>query len=221
MSDSHQAERENLLSFRWLLFFPASGGSEQGLANSEYQSIEAVFKQVDRQLWIVTAADGPRRGGLVATFVSKASLDPERPTVSIALAVNHFTRELVDASGAFALHLISREQVELAWRFALGSGRDRDKLSGLKASGVETGSPVLDDCLAWLDCRVYDRHDGGDRIYYWADVVRGKSLGTATPLTEQQLIALASEQQKQQLRQDMESDIVRQRPLLEAYRHPR
>lgn len=192
---------------------------ERVLTNPDLQAIEAVFKQVDRQLWIVTAADRTRRGGLVATFVSKASLDPARPTVSIALAVNHFTRELVDASGAFALHLISREQVELAWRFALGSGRDQDKLSGIKASVVETGSPVLDKCLAWLDCRVYDRHDGGDRIYYWADVVCGESLGTAPPLTEQQLIALASEEQKQQLRQDMESDIARQRPLLEMYRH--
>src|SRR5690606_14882202 len=113
------------------------------------QSIEAVFKQVDRQVWVVTAADGPRRGGLVATFVSKSSLDPEQPTVSVGLAVNHFTRELVDASGAFALHLITPEQVELAWRFALGSGRDRDKLSGVKASVGESGSPILDDCLAW------------------------------------------------------------------------
>jgi flavin reductase (DIM6/NTAB) family NADH-FMN oxidoreductase RutF len=29
-----------------------------------------------------------------------------------------------------------------------------------------TGAPVLDDCLAWLDCRLAGRHDGGDHTIF-------------------------------------------------------
>ncbi len=182
------------------------------------KAIEAVFQGVDREVWIVTAADRARRGGLVATWVSKASLDPEQPTVSIAIAANHFTRALVDASGAFAVHLITPAQVELAWRFAIGSGRDRDKLAGIDHARGASGSPRLAECLAWLDCRVYDRHDGGDRIYYWADVLAGERCGSGEALTEQQLLALADDEQKAALRQNMQQDIALQKPLLAAHR---
>jgi flavin reductase (DIM6/NTAB) family NADH-FMN oxidoreductase RutF len=181
-------------------------------------AIEQVFRLADRQVWIITAADGARRGGLAATWVSKSSLDPQRPAVSIAIAENHFTRVLIDASGAFSAHLITAAQIDLTWRFGLGSGRDHDTLAGVKWSPGPTGSPRLVECRAWLDCRVYDRHDGGDRVYYWADVVAGAALGSGEPLTESRLIALADDAQKAQLRREMAADIALQRPLLAAHR---
>src|SRR5436190_17382603 len=118
------------------------------------QQIEQLFHLVDREIWIVTAVAEQRRGGLVATWVMRASLDPEAPLVVVGLAPNHHTTELVLSSGAFALHLLTQEQLELVWRFALGSSRDRDKLAGLATTAGETGAPILADCLAWLDCRV-------------------------------------------------------------------
>ena len=95
---------------------------------------KTVFRLVSREIWIVTSAAGPRAGGLVATWVSQASIDRERPTAMIGIAPNHFTAELIDASGAFALHLIKAAQVELAWNFALGSGRTRERAKRTKGS---------------------------------------------------------------------------------------
>ncbi len=180
--------------------------------------IESVFRLVNREVWIVTAADGERRGGLVATWVSQASIDREAPTSAIALATNHFTRELVDGSGAFALHLISSEQIDLVWRFALGSGQDRDKLSGVDSTVGDTGSPILQNVLASLECRVIDRHDGGDRIYYWADVVGSSPPRSGSPLCEQELFEKASDEQTGALREAMLADVEIQRPLLASWR---
>jgi flavin reductase (DIM6/NTAB) family NADH-FMN oxidoreductase RutF len=170
-------------------------------------SIADVFSLVDREVWIVTAQAEGRRGGLAATWVSQSSIDPKAPTVAIALAVNHFTRELVDQAGAFALHLITDDQIDLAWRFALGSGRDRDKLAGLATRPGETGCPILQEALAWLECRVYDIHDGGDRIYYWADVVAGGRTGDGRPLRERRLFAAANDQQRAALGEGLLADI--------------
>ena len=188
------------------------------MSERDLRQIEAVFSLVDREVWIVTAADGKRRGGLVATWVSQSSIDPQAPTVAIALATNHFTRELVDRSGAFALHLIASEQVDLVWRFALGSGRDRDKLSGVASTVGDSGSPILQNVLAWLECRVVDRHDGGDRIYYWADVVGSSAPRSGSPLCEQELFAKASDEQTSALRKAMLADLEVQRPLLAGWR---
>jgi flavin reductase (DIM6/NTAB) family NADH-FMN oxidoreductase RutF len=178
-----------------------------------HQQIEQVFRLIDREIWIVTAAAGPRRGGLVATWVSRASLDPQAPLVVVGLAPNHYTAELALAAGGFALHLVAREQLELVWQFALGSGRDRDKLAGVPVTTGQTGAPILSKCLAWLECRVVTTYDSGDRIFFWADVVGGQRVGAGTPLTETDLIAAASPEQLAALRQDMAADIERQPPL--------
>ena len=180
--------------------------------------IEQVFQRTSREAWIVTAASDAQRGGLIATWVSQAAIDRKHPAVLIGIAPNHFTAELIDASGCFALHLISAAQIELAWNFSIGSGRDRDKLSGLAFRGVETSSPILEDCLAWLDCRVFARLPTGDRNYYWADVLAGENVQAGAPLTEQQLIGLASVEQKAALRNNRELDIGTQRPLQQAWR---
>lgn len=178
-----------------------------------------VLQKVDREIWIVTSAspDG-RRGGCVATWVSQASIDPDRPVILAGIAPNHFTSELIDASRAFAAHLISPDQISLAWQFALGSGRTIDKFQGLAPQTGSTGSPVLADSLAWLDCRVFHRLDAGDRIFYWADVVAASPAREGAPLRERELIARASPEQLVALRAGMEADIQLQRPLADAWR---
>ena len=64
----------------------------------EFDSISAAWQLVDRALWVVTAATAKRRGGLLASFVMRSSIDPHVPQVLIGLAPNHFTCELVDGA---------------------------------------------------------------------------------------------------------------------------
>jgi flavin reductase (DIM6/NTAB) family NADH-FMN oxidoreductase RutF len=194
------------------------------ISPAEIPAIDAALRLIDREIWVVTAASGGRRGGLVATWVSSASIDLERPVLMAGIAPNHFTAELIDASRAFAAHLLRPDQVELAWNFSKDSGRNRDKLAGLPVSG-STGPPVLADCLAWLDCRVFARYDAGDRLFYWADVVAAgpaKSAGTKSatdlPLRERAFIRGLNDEQRRRLAQDRAADILAQRPLLDPWR---
>lgn len=186
--------------------------------NQQANQIEELFRLVDREVWIVTATADSKRGGLLATWVSEASIDREHPGVLIGIAPNHFTAELIDAGNAFALHLITEAQIGRAWNFAIGSGRERDKLHGLDAKTGATGSPILTDCLAWLDCQVFARLPTGDRTYYWADVVDTSTSRAGVPLTEQRLIELATDEQKAILRSNRAADIALQRPLQQQWR---
>lgn len=183
---------------------------------------DTLFRRLERELWLVSARDDQRGGGLIATWVSQASIDAEHPTVAIAIAANHFTRDLIDASGAFGLHLLWPAQIDLVWRFALASGRDVDKLSGLEWRCGATGAPLLANCFAALEGRVYDRHDGGDRVYYWADVVHCETNSVESsatrPLTDRQMFALASDEQKARLKAGLLADVHIQRPLLASHR---
>jgi len=191
------------------------------MAMNELDEIDAALRLVDRELWVVTAADGQRRGGLVATWVIAASIDRERPMLLAALGANHFTTELVQASKAFAAHLLRPEQIELAWNFARDSGRQRDKLAGLAVEQHVTGTPVLVDCLARFDCRVFARYDAGDRLLFWGDVVAADgrwSLPTTCALREQEFFAKLTETQRQQLKADRDRDAAAGQPLHDAWR---
>jgi flavin reductase (DIM6/NTAB) family NADH-FMN oxidoreductase RutF len=147
-----------------------------------------LFAWLDQEVWLVTARSGDRRSGLIATFVNQASIVPELPRVVVALSKQHFTRELVEASGAFALHLLAEEQIEFVWRFGLESGRDSDKMAGMSVTRGATGSPLLAEAIGWLDCRVETRLDIGDRVLYVAEVVEGRVTNFAPPLTTKRLM---------------------------------
>ncbi len=103
-------------------------------------AIDQVFRRIDREVWVVTAAADSRHGGLVATWAMQASIDVGDPLVMIGLAPNHFTAELVRASGVFGLHLLRPNQLDLAWRFALSSGRTTDKFAGIESRVQATGA---------------------------------------------------------------------------------
>jgi flavin reductase (DIM6/NTAB) family NADH-FMN oxidoreductase RutF len=160
----------------------------------------------DRELWIVTAANGQRRGGLVATFACVASLVEELPRVLIALATQHHTHQLIEASDAFGLHLIAARQLDWVWRFGLQSGRDVDKLAGLSQESGMTGAPLLSDAIGWLDCRVETRMGIGDRTVYLAEVVAARMNRSEPPLTAKELLKIAPPERLEQLKQLRERD---------------
>lgn len=160
-----------------------SSASQERLDASRQDAIDAVYHLYDPPLWVLTAADGARRGGLVATFVVRASIVPSLPRMVVGIAKHHHTWELIESSGGFVLHLLGEQQRELIWRFGLQSGRETDKLASLPIETTPGGQPRLADALAWLDCRVETRLDSGDRTVYVAAVVDGGTTAEANPLT--------------------------------------
>lgn len=180
--------------------------------------IAKLFRQVDREVWLVTAQAGGRRGGLMATCVSQASIVPDLPRVFVGLSRQHYTWELVEASNAFALHLLSDEQIDWVWRFGVQSGRDRDKFPGLGIQQLATGNPLLTDAFGWLDCRVEAKLDGGDRTLYLAEVLDGSLNDSRTPLTVKRLAELAPKDKLQQMDDCRNRDAVLDAPLIRAWR---
>lgn len=168
--------------------------------------IGKVFARLDPPLWIVTAADGEERGGLVATTVASASIVGEMRRMLITVNKRHNTYPLIEAGGALAMHLIDEAHLDLVWRFGLQSGRDADKFAGLTFRTGSTGSPLLADCLAWLDCRVESRMDSGDRAIYLVAVVDGRLERTVPPLTSGRLFRIAPPERKKLMDEQYERD---------------
>jgi flavin reductase (DIM6/NTAB) family NADH-FMN oxidoreductase RutF len=150
-----------------------------------------LFAWLDREIWLLTTASGDQRGGLIATFVSETSIVADLPRVMVSLGKQHRTWELVEASRVFALHLLSEANLGLVWQFGLRSGRDGDKFAGLTVTAGKTGCPLLGETVGWMECRVEDRLDVGDRCLYVAEVLQGKVTHFGQPLKVNRLMELA------------------------------
>ena len=141
---------------------------------------------------------------------------PELPRVVVGLAKQHHTWELVEASGAFALHLLGERHIEWAWRFRLSTGHDGDKFVGLP---VRPGKcPLLDDALGWLECQVEAKLDTGDRTLYLAEVMDGQTHGDDKPLTVQRMLQLAPADKRAELKRQMLRDAAVDAEAIRAWR---
>jgi len=84
-------------------------------------------------------------------------LDFAPPKVAVVIDKSTFTRGLIEASGAFVLAVPSRELAALTLAVGSESGREIDKFAAhgiVWTPGEHTGAPLIEGCLAWLECRL-------------------------------------------------------------------
>lgn len=117
---------------------------------------------------IITTVDGQgRRYGVTANSYNSVSLDP--PLVLWSLAKTSRSLDAFMACEAFAIHILSAAQEELAMRFA--SRGDADKFAGLHVREGHGGVPLFDECAAHLECLTENRFEAGDHIIFLGRVV--------------------------------------------------
>lgn len=141
------------------------------------------FRDVLR-LWAsgvsVVTVKAPR--GLASITVSSftsLSLDP--PLVLICIERRVRIHPLIAARRAFAVNVLTADQLELSERAAGRRGRAAARLRGILTRTAVTGAPILEGALAWLDCRLEARHPGGDHTIFVGRVVAA-GAGSGRPL---------------------------------------
>lgn len=104
---------------------------------------------------LVTSAHAGRRNVMAAAWAMPLDFDP--PKVAVVIDRNTYTRELVEASGAFALNIPIRAQAAMVLAVGERSGRDGDKFAHSAIAthpATAIAAPLIDGCAAWLECRV-------------------------------------------------------------------
>ena len=168
--------------------------------------------QLMSMLWtpivaMTAAADG-QRSGQIAVSAHGASIVPERPRLTVALWKRNLTRDLVDRSGAFAVHLLRADQDELVYHLGMQSGHGRDKLAALEHEIGETGTPLLRDCFGVFECRVLNRMDGGDNTIFLGEVVHSAVRSEGAPLQWPDLRARMPAERRAQYDAQIREDIA-------------
>ncbi|MCL5274067.1 MAG: flavin reductase family protein [Chloroflexi bacterium] len=125
------------------------------------------FRQVMRQwastVTIVTTRFNDEIYGLTATAFSSLSIQP--PTVSVSIYRKTHTHPLIESSGIFCVNFLAPDMTHISDRFA-GRHPDEDRFHGLAHHNEATGAPVLNDAIAFLDCRVVEALVTGDHTIF-------------------------------------------------------
>ena len=116
---------------------------------------------------VVTARDtsGRDHGMTVSAFCS-VSLDPPRVLCCVERSADMYP--VIAGASQFAVNILTTAQEAISRRFA--EERD-DRFDGLGYTRGVTGCVLLDDILAYLECSVASRFDGGDHMIVLGDVI--------------------------------------------------
>ncbi|MEE8332804.1 MAG: flavin reductase family protein [Alphaproteobacteria bacterium] len=104
--------------------------------------------------------------GFTANSFTSLSLDP--PLVLFCLDRKVTSFGAFAAKRPFAVNILSSAQTDVSQRFATTGP---EKWEGVAFESWETGSPILPDCLANLDCTIESVHEGGDHVIVIGRVV--------------------------------------------------
>jgi len=122
---------------------------------------------------VVTTQSGQRRSGMTVSAFTSVSLEP--PLVLVLLQKESVTCRLIRKSRIFAVSILGEGQEAISRQFAgltaLPEGADR--FNGVRFVSRSTGSPVLADAIAWMDCRVLRVIDAGTHY-----MISGQVLAT-------------------------------------------
>ena len=122
---------------------------------------------------IVTVKDGKQKRGITVNSFCSVSLNP--PLILICIGKDHNTHKLIKANGVFAVNILQKGQKELSERFSKVN-KVKERFKGLSTWVAVTGSPILEGCLAFIDCKVVSEYPGGDHTLFLA---RAEAIGSA------------------------------------------
>ncbi|MEU7751372.1 flavin reductase family protein [Micromonospora sp. NPDC049101] len=122
-----------------------------------------------------TRAAGPV--GLVVGSFFSISLRP--PLIGFGVNRTSTSWPLINEGHTFCVNVLAADQDHVSRTLATPGP---DKFADLRWHTSESGSPVIDGCLAYLDCELQANHAAGDHELIIGRVQRFRHLRTAAPL---------------------------------------
>jgi flavin reductase (DIM6/NTAB) family NADH-FMN oxidoreductase RutF len=130
----------------------------------------------------VTTAHGDRTNGLITLSGGPASVVPEAPRVMVGITKYNFSHDLILHGGVFTIHVLANApelidaSLDIIRTLGGRTGRDGDKMSGLRTRPGATRAPILLDALAYVEARVTGVLDNDENSVFVGDVVAAERL---------------------------------------------
>lgn len=137
------------------------------------------FRQVAGQfatgVTVVTTQSEGKPAGITVNAFCSVSLEP--PMVLVCIDLNSNTLPVMRESGAFAINILTSKQEHLSRCFATTTDERYENFCHASFHTATTGSPIIDDVLAFIDARIVAEYPGGDHSIFLGQVMAMGSDG--------------------------------------------
>lgn len=133
-------------------------------------SFRAAMGRFAAGVTVITMASGDDVNAMTATAVSSVSLEP--PLLLVCVDRDNHSNKVISDGGAFTVNILAEDQQELSDTFARPGAGKAEALATIGSSRGPSGSPVIDGCLAYLDCELFASHRAGDHTIFIGKVLK-------------------------------------------------
>lgn len=141
-------------------------------------SIKHIYEAgIDNMVVLIsTSLDGKN---YVMTSGTVAEVSHTPPLLLVSICPQRYTHDIIRKSRVFAVNVLSKKQKMLAVNCGSRSGRDIDKFKefNLKYSLGECKVPLINGCLANIECRVVAEYPHGDHTIFVGEMVDAAVVG--------------------------------------------
>lgn len=151
------------------------------MEDEERRRLRSMMGRFATGVSVVAARHGPLLAGMTANGIASISIDP--PLMMASIGTRAETHRAIVGSYAFAVSVLADDQQALAECFALPTTASKlTRFCDAEWHEAETGSPILEGAIAYFDCRITDRHPGGDHTIFVGEIVAAGYREDAEPL---------------------------------------
>lgn len=99
--------------------------------------------------------------GMTANAFLSLSLHP--PMLLVCIDESASMYPIFQVAESFSVNILAFDQREVSRSFA-EKGEKKEEMGGHPYRRGKAGAPILDGVLSWAECRIEERHTGGDHL---------------------------------------------------------
>ncbi len=139
-----------------------------------------ILRKIPSGLYVIGVRDTHVCHAFTGSWLSQCSMKP--PQVMLGVRKGSHSLSLIEESRVFSVNLMSKSDKKIVEQFFKHTPADGNRFGDLKFNLKKTQTPILDQALAYLECKVSNIFDGGDHAIVVGEVVEAEVVKDEPPL---------------------------------------
>lgn len=139
-----------------------------------------VLERIPYALYVVGVGRGETVGAYTANWICQTSFEPPLLMLGVRKGARH--HQLIAEERVLTVNFLASDQKKIAAAFMRWRDPENGRFGDIPFTTGRTGSPILTDAPAWVECEVLRIVAGGDHDVVVAEVVEAGVVRDAPPL---------------------------------------